>query len=792
MTKAEPLHFKTHAELKNVIGQDLINDDSIAIIELVKNGLDAGANTITVRFVNTDHTHGRIVVTDNGTGMTKPDIVDKWLNIAYSEKKKISVGGRQLAGNKGVGRFACDRLGSQLNMYTCATGGLIQHLQVDWSQFEGKDSHTDEIQSIDVLLSALTDAQYIEQAKQKKPISRGTRLVISRLRAVWDREKLIGLKRSLERFVDPNTAFDKTSVSITIIAPHLKDEDAELEPHVRVNGRIENQVLEKLKFKTTYLTSDIAEDGDTIVTALHHDGKQVYRVVERNEHFELLAGTSVVIHYMNPYKKAYFKRQTGLNTVEFGSMFLFLNGYRIPPYGDRDNDWLKLDNRKGQGTARHLGNRELLGRIVVRDTTQRFRVVSNREGVARSQAFNLLIEQPSGYFYSSLKRLERFVVSGLDWDSVTEETQRALVAGKLPGDGKTPLVELYRESNDSKKRRIALNVLKLIGASSASTLELEIDPELLETLRNEKEDEVRSILERFGDFGDVVDKSVQSALSRVAQEFERQKASLAETKKVAKQTEKKLERMTVVAQANLAVARDLKKQVKTQQTELLFSRLATGSDREVLMLMHHQTSIYANTVKNYLDRAIKCLQANESGKAIEHIEKAMLGTRRITAVANIATKANFRLQTDSITADLPTFIGEYVENVAKDGAAQNLRVTTQTENVGAFSVRFKPIDIAIVFDNLASNSTRAGAKKFLVSMMQPKENELKISVQDDGPGVSQEVSPVDAIFNAGVTTTSGSGLGLFHVKQTIEQMGGTISVDTLYNGGFGVIMRFFK
>jgi Histidine kinase-, DNA gyrase B-, and HSP90-like ATPase len=506
MPNSESLHFRTHAELKNVIGQDLINDDSIAIVELVKNGLDAGATDIRVNFVASDGAQ-YIVITDNGNGMSKADITNKWLNIAYSEKKNLLGDGRQLAGNKGVGRFACDRLGAHLDMYTCTKNGKIQHLEVDWSLFEGKVDLNDEIQSVNVELTRLTDTQYLARTKRKSVLQSGTELVISELRANWDREKILSLKRSLERFVDPNTAFDKMSVSIQIVAKHFKNEDAKHEPHLSVNGRIENQILERLKFKTTYLTSEISSDSNKIVTALYHDGQQVYRVTEKNESFEYLPGTSVVVHYMNPYKKAYFKRQTGLNTVEFGSIFLFLNGYRIPPYGDRDNDWLKLDNRKGQGTSRYLGNRELLGRIVIRDNSQRFRVVSNREGVARSLAFTQLTDQQNGYFYSCLKRLERFVVSGLDWDSVTEDTQQALTAGKLPGDGKTPLVELYRESNDSKRRRIALNLLKLIGASRDSTLELEIDPAILATLSSEREEEVHAILQKFGDFDGVVDKS---------------------------------------------------------------------------------------------------------------------------------------------------------------------------------------------------------------------------------------------------------------------------------------------
>ena len=51
--------------------------------------------------------------------MSQFDIENKWLNIAYSEKKeKKEEYGRTLAGNKGVGRFSCDRLGKYLTIYT--------------------------------------------------------------------------------------------------------------------------------------------------------------------------------------------------------------------------------------------------------------------------------------------------------------------------------------------------------------------------------------------------------------------------------------------------------------------------------------------------------------------------------------------------------------------------------------------------------------------------------------------------------------------------------------------------
>jgi signal transduction histidine kinase len=796
MTIPEKLHFKTHAELKNIIGQDLINDDNIAIIELVKNGLDANSKKIEVEFSVESNASdnrlipSRIIISDYGTGMAKSDLVEKWLNIAYSEKKVLQPKDRMLAGNKGVGRFACDRLGQKLDMYTKKEGKKILHLSVDWTKFENKQDIDAAIQKIPVEFNELTDLQYAKETA-RKAFSSGTVLVITQLRAEWDRAKLTDTKRYLERFVNPNSAFDKSSFSINLIADHLRTADRAFADHLRINGRVENQIFEKLKFNTTYATANIDETGKLISTELFHEGERVYRVVERNDVFGLLANTSVLIHYMNPYKKAYFKRQTGLNTVEFGAIFLFLNGYRIPPYGERDNDWLRLDNRKNQGSSRFLGNREVVGRVEILDRSARFRVVSNREGLARSAAFKQLVDT-DGFFYSVFKRLEKFVVDGLDWDSVPESERIELEAGLLPGDGKKPLLEIYRESTDKKRRRIALNAVKLIGATPKQTIDLHINPLILNALIKERSDEVHKILARFGEFEGAVDKSVQLALNKVEKEFVRQSAALVIARNTVSRKEKQLVRLKDIARTATTAAKDAEVKVKTQESELMFARLAAGTDKDVLMLLHHQNGIYAATVKNQIDRAIRALAQGDTKKVSEHLEKAMLGIKRVVTASDFATKANFKMKTDTITQDLVNFLFEYINNVAKDVSASDLSVRVQKTFDDPFVVRFKPIDIAIVIDNLASNSSRANAKKFDVLLDRPAENEMRILIRDDGGGLVKEISPLSAIFNAGVTTTSGSGLGLYHVRQTIEQMGGTVEVDESYSGGFGVCIRIFK
>ncbi|EPB7320873.1 sensor histidine kinase [Yersinia enterocolitica] len=783
-------HFKTHSDLKNIIGQDLINDDNIAIIELVKNGIDANAENIKVTFSEKKKS---IIVFDNGHGMSLSDLENKWLNIAYSEKKSIKIKNRLLAGNKGVGRFACDRLGQKLDLFTQKNNNSILHLSLNWKSFEGLEEHNSVIQAVDISINETT-IEYVEENTGFNINDNGTILLITDLRQSWDRDKLLSLKRHLQSFVNPIAAFDNSIVNIELISLDELKDDSTLDEHLKINGIIENTVFEKLKFNTTYIESKINDTGEILTTELFHDGVRIYKIVEKNTLFDKIKNISVVLHFMNPYKKAYFKRQTGLTVVEFGSVFLFINGYRVSPYGDRDNDWLQLNSRKAQGQTRYFGSRDLLGVINIIDNENNFRIVSNREGVAKNEPFTQLTKKPDGLIIKQISRLEKFVIEGLSWDQVPESTRKILSSGVIPGDVNMPEGETYSESSQSKRRRIALDLFKIVDAPSLTTLSLDISPEVLDSLSLEKEENVAAILKKFDAFeGNVIGHDVKLALNKIHDEFEKQKVALTKANKAVSLKERHVTKLIEVARNLSSDNKQLEKKIKTQESEVLFSRLSSGSDYEQLLLLHHQSKLKAHTVKGFLDQAINKLKATDDNeKVFELLEKALLNTKKIITVNNFATKANFKMKTDILNTDIASFIQQYIENVASENAAQNLKTHVYRDFSEPFIVKFKPIEIAIIFDNLASNSTRAKAKNFNVGLSLLSENQLEILVSDDGTGVNSSINPISAIFERGVTTTNGSGLGLYHVKQTISQLNGNIELIDTNKKGFSLAMRIFK
>lgn len=129
---SEILHFKVSSGLKDILGRDLITNELVAIFELVKNGYDADATEINL-IINSAEDY--IIIQDNGKGMNRDDIENKWLFVAHSEKRNSE---RVYAGSKGIGRFSCDRLGKKL-VLTSKKENQLSELSIDWGEFE-KDS----------------------------------------------------------------------------------------------------------------------------------------------------------------------------------------------------------------------------------------------------------------------------------------------------------------------------------------------------------------------------------------------------------------------------------------------------------------------------------------------------------------------------------------------------------------------------------------------------------------------------------------------------------------------------
>ncbi len=376
------MEFKISSALKNLIGKELITNDVVAIFELVKNSYDAGANTVKIIFENikeNNSNEGKILIIDDGSGMSKKDIEEKWLFLGFSEKKfsekelekdfRDKIQNRRIyAGAKGIGRFSCDRLGSNLEIYT--KKDTYNYLKIEWNKFE--EDQNKEFQNIPFI--------YEKNSQHRFPIhieNTGTILEISKLRDEWDYKKLQQLKRYLQRLLNPVQSNDDSFEIILEAKEFLEKDKNEKFDYNIVNGLIENVVYEKLKIKTTMIECSISEDGSEISTKLEDKGNFIYEFSEKNE-FHLLKNLKFKFSFLNVIAKTTFTKLMGIEPKNFGSLFLFKNGFRILPYGEPNDDWLGLDLRKTQGHSRFLGTRDMMGRIEIYGHQPDFREVTSR------------------------------------------------------------------------------------------------------------------------------------------------------------------------------------------------------------------------------------------------------------------------------------------------------------------------------------------------------------------------------------------------------------------------------
>ena len=149
MSEQGTLKWRFDVSTFQLIGRELITDRVTALFELVKNSYDANARKVSVIFENVQPSKdnpevpvlgSRITIKDDGYGMTLSDVRDKWMVIGTSSKRKERISpspfNRRCVGEKGIGRFAVDKLGSKVNIIT-KKAGETQWLKVeiDWNRY---------------------------------------------------------------------------------------------------------------------------------------------------------------------------------------------------------------------------------------------------------------------------------------------------------------------------------------------------------------------------------------------------------------------------------------------------------------------------------------------------------------------------------------------------------------------------------------------------------------------------------------------------------------------------------
>ena len=540
-----------------------------------------------------------------------------------------------------------------------------------------------------------------------------------------------------------------------------------------------------------------------------------------NDDLKNLKSVKIILMYLNPYGKVYFEKQMGVRGVEFGSVYLFINGFRIPPYGDADNDSFGLEGRKGQGQRRYLGGRDIVGRIEIEDRNEQYSIISSREGVVQNESFLQLIHKSTkstksqiknnGFFYKTLKRLEKYVVEGLKWDSVpkymTEAKIKEQINSKIWNKN-----EIYVIDRSEKLTNISKNIFQIMNIDFNDIVDLSINENILKYLLEENPLNTQKNLTQFlKEFAKVPNHATDEKTRLFIKKIFKKTGDKVLLDKVSFILNKKLDEINILIDKNESYSQldrkikileseheDLKKElasVKFQkekvEQEVTFLKSVTSKDVKELVAFQHHIGLYATTAKNFtldsIDLLIAELDLNKD--TLKKLQKVILELDKIKMISKYVTRENFLDAAKKVKANIVEFIFNYIKSIYEITTNKELKIEVNTNDV-VHICKFEPIKISIIIDNLLSNSKKEqiNAKHVKITFYK-EDNDLLIEYIDDGKGLKSSIINENSISEKSFTTTTGSGLGLYHIKELLKEMKSDISVER-QNQGIKFLIRF--
>lgn len=397
------LSFKSRARLMPQIGDQLIKNESIALLELVKNAYDADAPNVWVEMWDVDKPKaGKIVVRDNGDGMDLFTIENSWMEIGTDNKKNLleeyiasnkkSALGRLPMGEKGIGRFGVHKLGNKITLVTRMQGKKEVVVKIDWTIFEKFDY----LEQVPITVIEREPEYFVGDQK-------GTYIEITDLKNVWTRGKLRDVYRSVMSLQSPFESIQSFKVDFDtnhgdwleglLTIDKIKDHalffaDVVIEGDEIVELKYEFKpwkVLSKLEEKQISRTHiqmcrEERENNKKELKSIDLSELNIGRVRMKLMIFDL---DNTILSYGVSDKKGlkeYLKNN--------GGIAVYRDNIRIYEYGDSGNDWLQLESKRINAPGTTLSSKITIGAIYLdRQDSSGLIEKTNREGFVENEAF---------------------------------------------------------------------------------------------------------------------------------------------------------------------------------------------------------------------------------------------------------------------------------------------------------------------------------------------------------------------------------------------------------------------
>ena len=383
------------------IGRDLVQDKFAAIVELVKNAYDADATKVTILFDFDSKSNGlMITIKDDGHGMSRDVLLEKWLTLSTSDKKdrRESPKKRVMQGRKGIGRYAANTLGKDLELETVDVEGFKTSLYLLWEEFESA-SYLDDVKV------KVTTEETDNRSGTSMKIHVFEQDVKEWVPFLSDRasNQMKLLKTELRKLTPPREFLDK------------KDKFEIYLEYKNFPGTYSIQeLIEPFPLNNVYdyrIRGRVANNGGILYFENQRSGDPVEEIpfLEKTKCGPL----NVDIRVYDREKEAIVElvgRGLGSNITEAKMLLnvnngvgVYRNGFRIRPLGDPGFDWLRLDEDRVNNPSVKVGSNQIIGYVQIgAEEDSGLEEKSARDGLKHNLQ------------YDSLKTIVRDIISNLE------------------------------------------------------------------------------------------------------------------------------------------------------------------------------------------------------------------------------------------------------------------------------------------------------------------------------------------------------------------------------------------
>lgn len=431
-------NIKAKSHILTLLGNELIGSDSLAIFELVKNSYDADAENVTITFVDLNSHSQKIIIEDDGVGMSKDTLQNVWLTIGTdfkrgTNRKQSNKFARISFGNKGVGRLAVHKLAKSITLESKTAKDLFSsRLTIDWKQLINSKEY---IQDLQVEIEDVADV-YFEK-------SHGTRIILSDLTtSKWTKKGLKDLVRRIENIKNPFSNFEDFNVEVKCNDFHQSWLHDIKSPIEILNDSLYQFQFEIDNWGENSLSNNLAEfrwsynfnpPPQTNIAKRKVDKKSKSNIITNDNYFQIgdlfqeIDGKENSNKYLRngdltnigkiTGKFFIFNQNSLLLNMRFAGQINAIKSYikensgvkiyrdkiRVYNYGEPSDDWLGLDLDKIQRTGDHFGKKVTVGfvELSLKESINGLIEKTNREGFIDNYEFikfTLLVKEIYNFF----------------------------------------------------------------------------------------------------------------------------------------------------------------------------------------------------------------------------------------------------------------------------------------------------------------------------------------------------------------------------------------------------------